>query len=98
MKTYKQFIKELNKPVQLLTKPLKPIPGKDGRWIALCKCCDDMKLFVSRGGLKNGGVEHCCSCGNERLTTGMKQGDIDRVIISAKYHWMKFPIEPYKTI
>lgn len=72
-----------------------PTPGKDGLWIALCRHCDDMELFVTRGGFRNGGIEHCYRCGNERTTTGMNEEDIKRNIISSWCHWQKWKPIPY---
>src|ERR1035438_9150769 len=74
-----------------------PVPGKDAIWLAFCKHCgdDDMQLFVSRGGYKDGGVEHCYICGTERKTTGVKEEYIARGILSTWCHWQKYSIFPY---
>lgn len=72
-----------------------PVPGEDAIWIAECKHCDDMTQFVSRGGFRNDGIEHCYTCGNEKRTRGIRQDDIDRMITSAWCHWQKHPLVPY---
>jgi hypothetical protein len=81
--------------LSLIKKNNYPISGKDAQWLANCSHCNDMELFVSRSGLKNGGIEHCNRCGLERLTNGFKQTDINRMLVSSKIHWFKYPKFPY---
>ena len=73
----------------------QPTPGKDAQWIANCSTCDDMELHVSRGGLRNDGITHCYGCGREKTTEGFKQDQIDRLVLSCKFHWQEYPIIPY---
>jgi hypothetical protein len=72
-----------------------PVPGKDAHWAAFCPKCKDLTSWASRGGFKPGGTEHCYDCGFERETKGFSQEDIDRMVLSSKYHWMKYPLIPY---
>ena len=72
-----------------------PIPGEDARWCGYCPHCKDYTSFASRNGFKNGGIAHCYDCGKERKITGIKEEDIQRMIISCKIHWEKFPPIPY---
>jgi hypothetical protein len=74
---------------------IKPVPGEDAHWIALCRGCNEFDSFASRGGFKNGGVEHCYGCGLERESKGYKEEDIKRMVISSWCHWKKFPLIPY---
>lgn len=71
-----------------------PIPGEDAQWAAICPNCD-MTIFVSRGGFKNGGIEHCYECGLEKETKGITENGMKRMIMSSKHHWEKYQLLPY---
>jgi hypothetical protein len=47
-----------------------PIPKKDATWIGYCPQCKDYELLASKGGYRNGGIEHCFTCGFEKETIG----------------------------
>jgi hypothetical protein len=74
-------------------KPTTPVPGVDGQYIAYCPRCDDSELFATRGGFT--GVEHCYGCGLEKEVRGLKQRDIDGLILSSWSHWQRWPLLPY---
>ena len=79
----------------LCGKPNTPIPGSDAQYIGHCPTCEDMELFVTRGGLKLGGVEHCYGCGTEKEVRGFSQKDMDGLILHSRGHWRKYPLLPY---
>lgn len=74
---------------------MHPIPGKDAQWIGYCPKCDDSELHASRGGFRNGGIQHCYGCGHEREIKGFKECDIKSMVLSNKYHWQKYPLLPF---